>query len=108
LQTLIATFRDETFRVQMGGRPWGEKEPYRVLNELRPQGFVLMVCATCEQFRFSGLTRDWSAGSSGYCSLALKYRNSFDLSDRVSVDYWCSEYRFIADEDRRSPYIKRR
>src|SRR4051812_43823228 len=67
IHNFIATFRDEGFHVQMGGPPCGDKEPYRVLNELRPQGFVLTVCATCEHFRFSGMARDMSAGSRGYC-----------------------------------------
>lgn len=108
LRTLIATFRDESFRVQMGGPPFGENEPYRILNELRPQGFVLMVCATCEHFQFSRLTRDWSAGSSGYCARALKNGGDLDISDKVSVLHWCSEYSFVEDEERRRPYISRK
>ena len=106
LETLIATFRGDSFRVQMGGPPYGDNEPYRVLNELRPAGFVLVVCATCEHFCFSRLARDWSAGGGGYCARPSK-KGRLGPSDQVSVQDWCPEYQFVADQERRTPYLRR-
>lgn len=104
LETLIGTFRGDSFRVQMGGPPFGDNEPYRVLNEFRPAGFVVVVCATCEHFCFSRMARDWSAGSGGYCDRSKK--TQLDLSDQVSVRDWCPEYRFVADQERKTPYLQ--
>ena len=104
VETLIATFLGDSFRLRMGGR--GDNEPYQVLNEFRPAGFVLVVCATCEHFRFSGMARDMSAGSVGYCTRPSK-DGKLGPSGQVSVHDWCPEYRFVADQERKTPYLRR-
>jgi hypothetical protein len=106
LETLIATFRGDSFRLQLGGRPGSDNEPYRVLNELRPAGFHLVVCATCEHFHFSRMARDMSSGSKGYCTDPSRKNPGFSLSNIVSVRDWCPEYRFVADEERQTPYLR--
>ena len=106
LETLIATFRGDSFRLQMGGPRWGDNEPYRVLNEFRPAGFVLVVCATCEHFRFSGMARDMSSGSAGYCTHPSRMNSGLSPSNIVSVRDWCPEYRFVADQERETPYLR--
>lgn len=107
LETLIAAFRGDGFRVQMGGPPCGDNEPYRVLNEFRPAGFALVVCATCEHFRFTGMTRDMSGGNRGYCTSPSKENGKLGLSNIVSVRDWCPEYRFVMDQERKIPYLSR-
>ena len=106
LQTLIASFRADRFRVQMGGPPCGAHEPYRVLNELRPEGFIIEACATCLYFRFSGLTRDWSAGSAGYCTHPSEKKTEHGRPPQVSVRHLCPEYTFVADQERNYPYLR--
>jgi hypothetical protein len=105
LRTLIASFRADRFRVQIGGPPCGAHEPYRVLNELRPEGFIIEACATCLYFRFSGLTRDWSAGSAGYCTHPSEKKTEHGPPPSVSVRHYCPEYTFVADREREYPYI---
>ncbi len=94
VETQIATFRGEEFPFLMGGLD----EPFQVLNNLRPDGFVIEACATCRFFRFSGLTRDWSNGSVGYC----QHPNLGSEVPRVSVFHYCSDYSFI---EKRSPLV---
>jgi hypothetical protein len=45
------------------------QEPYKVLNEPRPEGFRVEACATCVSFRFSGMTRAMAGGAAGYCAM---------------------------------------
>ena len=104
-ETLLADLQESQFRVTMGGGPCGKHEPYRVLNQLRPNGFVIEACATCVYFRFSGMTRDMSAGSVGYCKFPLTKEPRSELI-RVSVRYVCPEYTFIADQNREHPYLR--
>lgn len=104
VKTLIASFRADRFRVQMGG--WGEHEPYRVLNELRPKGFIIEACATCLYFRFSGMSRDMSAGSKGYCTHPCEKKTACGLPPLVSVCHFCPEYTFVADQERKHPYTR--
>jgi hypothetical protein len=105
LHTSIATFRDNKFRVQMGGPPFGRYEPYRVLNELRPEEYVVQACATCASFRFSGMARDMSAGSRGYCFHKGNRASTNERLPIVSVTHYCDAYRLIEDKDRHPPYI---
>ncbi len=105
LETLIASFRAHTFLVEMGGPPWGAHEPYRVLNELRPEGFVIEVCATCLYFRFSTMARDFSSGSSGYCTQISTKAATRAI---VSVRHSCPKYTFVEDENRKIPFLQLR
>lgn len=105
LEILIASFRVGTFRLEMGGPPWGAHEPYRVLNELRPQGFIVEACATCLYFRFSAMARDFSSGSTGYCA---QISTKAATRAMVSVRHLCPKYRFVADEERSTPYLRLR
>jgi hypothetical protein len=104
LQILMVSFRGGGFRVQTGGPPCGAHEEYRVLNELRPDGFVVEACATCQYFRFSGMTRDMSAGSAGYCTHPSNSTAAGRLT-HVSVRHFCPEYTFVEDHDREHSYI---
>jgi hypothetical protein len=99
LETLIASFRADRFRVQMGGPPCGAHEPYRVLNELRPEGFIIEACATFRYFRFTGMSRDMSAGSAGYCTHPSQNNTARGFSAIVSVRHSCPEYTFVADRE---------
>jgi hypothetical protein len=99
---LTASFRGTTFRIEMGGGPCSDEEPYRVLYQLRPDGFHVEACATCKHFRFSGLTRDWSAGSRGYCTHPLGKPRPSGHSPTTfrfgcqfaSVEDYCPKYSF--------------
>lgn len=75
-----------------------EPEPFEVFATLRPSGFRLEVCATCSHFRFSGLTRDWSGGSRGYCLLEPQTATGWP---KVGVDYYCGDHNFVAENDTR-------
>lgn len=48
---------------------WEPGETYAILNRLSQffPGVVADTCATCQHFGFSGMTREGSGGSSGYC-----------------------------------------
>lgn len=102
LHTVIAAFRERKIKLRFGGPPCGPKEAFRVLNEFRPDGFVVEACATCIHFRFSGMTRDWSAGSAGYCTLSASLRDRKSGAPPppiVSVFHSCRDYK-MATEDR--------
>ena len=105
IQTLIGSFRGNRFLVQMGGPPCGPHEPYRVLNELRPEGFIIEACATCQHFRFSRMSRDMSAGSTGYCTLPSQTNTAPSFRTNVSVRHSCPAYALVADQERRCPYL---
>jgi hypothetical protein len=108
LETLIASFRSQQFRVQMGGTPNGPHERYRVLNELRPDGFVLEVCATCRCFRFTGMIWEFSGGSLGYCTHGLDEKDwKSGQPPMVDVLDCCPEYSFVEDGQRPIPYLRR-
>jgi hypothetical protein len=104
VHVLVATFGTREFRLQFGGAPCGPREAFRVLNEFCPDGFVAEVCATCEHFRFSGMSRDMSAGSSGYCTQvrAGDDRKSGGRPPVVSVFHTCEAYHLHPDRTRYS------
>lgn len=77
------------------------EEHFRILNEFCPDGFLPEVCATCAHFRFSGLTRDWSNGSAGYCTSENRHRTGRRY---VSVQDSCEFYQL---EPNRNRYLQR-
>jgi hypothetical protein len=96
-------FSGERSTVRVGGA----HEAYRVLNEIELDGFRVKACATCRNFRFSGMSRDMSRGSAGYCTFhtGIDPRTNFkDLP--VSVYSLCSNHDFVNDVDRDRPYLR--
>ncbi|MGD0132170.1 MAG: ADP-ribosylglycohydrolase family protein [Bryobacteraceae bacterium] len=88
-------------RLQAGAREYfrplftfsnGETDAYLTLaacaEEAQADGIELKGCASCARFRFSGMSQQFSAGRSGYCSLA-GFRS---LTSIVSIDHGCGEY----------------
>ncbi len=115
------------YRAYVGGAPMllemqpGRRDAYTVLNELpgRLPGEVVHACATCASFRFSGMSRDASGGTRGYCRRRLEAARSsglpmpgLDVRPRygtvVSVFDRCSAYEPIADADREVPFCRHR
>jgi len=97
------------------------RDAYTVLNELpgRLDGEVVQACATCAAFRFSGLSRDSSGGTRGYCRRRLEAARQsgmpmpgLDVRPRygtvVSVFDRCLAHEPIADEDREIPFCRHR
>ena len=70
----------------------GETDAYLTLaacaEEARADGIELKGCASCARFRFSGMSQQFSAGRSGYCSEA-GFRS---LTSIVAIDHGCGEY----------------
>jgi len=110
-RTMIAHFnpREERLRIDDG------QEPYAFFNRLSLDGFRAETCATCTHFRFSGMSRDMSDGSSGYCWLRSERASTSGLPARgrdvepsfhtsVSVDDTCDGHSFIEDSARQPPY----
>lgn len=96
----------------------GPGEPYEFLNQFEVDGFRPRTCATCEQFRFSGMSRDMSGGSAGYCgnryNQAQKSGKPMRGTDTVppfktvvNVFDACEEHAFIEDGHRAIPYLRR-
>lgn len=96
------------------------RDAYTVLNELpgRNEGEVVQACATCVAFRFSGMSRDSSGGTRGWCRRRLEAARAsglpmpgLDVRPRygtiVSVFDRCLEHEPIADEDREVPFCRR-
>jgi hypothetical protein len=96
------------------------RDAYTVLNELpgRVEGEVVQACATCVAFRFSGMSRDSSGGTRGWCRRRLEAARAsglpmpgLDVRPRygtiVSVFDRCLEHEPIADEDREVPFCRR-
>lgn len=97
-----------------------EHEPYEILNDLSEEidGGHLRTCATCRSFRFSGMSRDMSGGSMGYCDrrrvAARASRLAFEGMDTkpshktiVSVFDTCPSHEVVLDADREIPYLAR-
>jgi hypothetical protein len=97
------------------------RDAYTVLNELpgRRDGEVVQACATCVSFRFSGMSRDSSGGTRGWCRRRLEAARAtglpmpgLDIRPRygtiVSVFDRCLSHEPIADEDREVPFCHRR
>lgn len=91
------------------------QEPYSFYNKLDMEGFRAETCATCIHFRFSGMSRDMSAGAMGYCwprheragesglvRVGVDVRPSFGTV--VSVGDTCGGHCFVEDKDRPRPY----
>jgi hypothetical protein len=55
-------------------------------------------------FRFTGLIRDWSAGSAGYRTHPSQSTGADPAY--VSVHHSCSTSTFVADEERKAPYLR--
>src|SRR5262249_14008905 len=70
---------DEVFSAPMDVFDNGQAEAYpalrRVGEALAPLGGRLVGCASCAWFRFSGMSRDMSGASTGYCGL-VGFRNA--------------------------------
>jgi serine/threonine protein kinase len=66
----------ETFILHSWTEPRRERVPsenlHSFLNLLNVDGFKARSCATCSYFSFSGMSRDMSAGTKGYCGQRLK------------------------------------
>jgi hypothetical protein len=62
----------------------------RVAEKLAARGAQIAACASCAWFRFSGMSRDMSNGSSGYCGL-VGFRSSRGV---VTIDHGCGEHVF--------------
>lgn len=92
-------------------------DAYTVLNRLREWigkrlgDDVVEACATCSGFRFSGMARDHSSGTRGYCRRRLELARKSDrpmsgmdarpsFGTVVSVFDRCGAYEAIADEER--------
>jgi hypothetical protein len=95
------------------------RDAYTVLNELpgRLEGEVVQACATCVAFRFSGMSRDSSGGTRGWCRRRLEAARAsglpmpgLDVRPRygtiVSVFDRCLEHEPIADEAREIPFCR--
>jgi ADP-ribosylglycohydrolase len=52
------------------------------------QGLAIAACASCARFRFSGLARQFSGGSQGYCTL-VGWRHQRAV---VRIDHYCGEH----------------
>ena len=102
IEVYIGRFRGQEFRVEMGGGE--EHEPYRTLNELHRDGFVVEACATCKYFQFSGMSRDMSSGSRGYCRHS-SHGGETNTLGVVSVTYYCKWYTFCSDDKRPIPFM---
>ncbi len=114
---MLAHFGDETHLLQMQPE---RRDAYTVLNEL-PEllgGDVVESCATCASFRFSGMTRDSSGGTRGYCRKRLEAARSsglpmpgMDVRPRfgtlVSVFDRCLSWDPIVDGEREVPFCQR-
>lgn len=116
--------RVETFLLSHAGgvqKVRSEDEPYAFLNALELDGFRVRTCATCAHFRFSGMSRDMSGGSKGYCEPrreAAERRarergerlRGMDTNPRletvVSVFDVCDAHTFIEDRERKHPYLR--
>jgi hypothetical protein len=83
----------------------------------RHEGEVVQACATCVAFRFSGMSRDSSGGTRGWCRRRLEAARAsglpmpgLDVRPRygtiVSVFDRCLEHEPIADEDREVPFCQ--
>jgi hypothetical protein len=83
-----------------------DQEPYEFLNRLVLDGFRPEACATCRSFRFSGMSRDMSGGSKGYCSMRRERAQAPSSMTVVSVFDACGEYSFIEDAAREFPYLR--
>jgi ADP-ribosylglycohydrolase len=74
----------------------GQHDAYTALRRLaqraKSRGWRLVGCASCERFRFSGMTRDMSGGSVGYCGL-VGFRNARAV---VSIGHGCGEHCEVA------------
>jgi hypothetical protein len=96
------SFLGESTTVLIGG----DHEAYRVLNDLEFDDFRVRACATCRNFRFSGMSRDMSNGSTGYCTLHFGIDPRTERNDlMVSVFSLCPEHDFVDDGDRSQPYL---
>ena len=76
-----------------------ENEAYTVLNSLPEliEGYQIKACASCKHFAFSGLSRDMSEGSMGYCQLKFKMNEKTGVKQSspeaiVSVFDECDKY----------------
>lgn len=111
LTTWIAYFsgREERLRLER------TEEPYALFNRLDLDGFRADTCATCLHFRFSGMSRDMSGGSKGYCWLRRERAGASGFAARgmdvepsfrtiIAVDETCDSHRFVEDADRPIPY----
>jgi hypothetical protein len=83
-----------------------DEEPYGFLNRLVLDGFRPEACATCRSFRFSGMSRDMSGGSKGYCGMRRERAQAPSSMTVVSVFDACGEHSFIEDEAREVPYLR--
>jgi hypothetical protein len=112
IQTYLAHFEGRITKLQIG-----PEEPYEFLNRLVLDDFRVKSCATCKNFRFSGMSRDMSHGSSGYCSPRRTEAAASGLPRRgldttpssspvVSVFSGCGDYEFIEDAARPFPYLR--
>lgn len=111
LMTWIAYFNGREERL----RREPSEEPYAFFNQLDVDGFRADTCATCSHFRFSGMSRDMSGGSKGYCWLRRERASASGLAADhmdvvpsfrtiIAVDDTCDGHRFIEDADRPIPY----
>lgn len=111
IETYLAHFEGRVTRLQIG-----HQEPYEFLNRLVLDDFRVKSCATCKNFRFSGMSRDMSHGSSGYClprrteaaasGLPRQGQDTTPSSSTVvSVFSGCEDYTFIEDAARPFPYL---
>lgn len=99
-------------------------DAYTVLNRLGDQlgakrlgSAVVQACATCASFRFSGMIRDASGGTRGFCRRRREAARASGLpmsgpdtwprfGTVVSVFDSCGSYEGIADEDREVEYCQ--
>ncbi|MCA9689136.1 MAG: hypothetical protein KC636_05960 [Myxococcales bacterium] len=82
----------------------------------RLDGFTVRTCATCSQFRFTGMSRGMSGGRSGYCERRRSAARALELPRAgvetrpslrvvVGVTDSCDGHDFIEDHARPLPYI---
>ena len=85
----LAHFGGDIIKITSDG-----EEPFTMLNRLELDGFRPRTCATCSHFQFSGMSRDSSGGSKGYCGLRLTGDAAANRRARaiVSVFDVCEEH----------------
>ncbi len=116
---------DRRFFVHLDGRSrevriGRDHEPYALLNDLSEalsDGYV-RTCATCRSFRFSGMSRDMSGGSMGYCERRREAARASGIAfsgvdtvpphlTTISVYDTCAAHELVLDADRAIPYLAR-
>ena len=101
VRTFLLHFADRTRREQV--IPEGS---YAFLNGIDLDGFRAASCATCSRFSFSGMSRDMSAGTRGYCGLRSDDPEAqVPEHALVSVFDACGQHDFIEDAARPAPYL---